>query len=525
MAQFYPGTSTVAENRRKFMNPNIVLERLRGISYEDVVKILGHKAPGEDYPNVHPPLDEMDEPNDVIRDMVVPLDGAKAGDRIRYIQFTDSMYFAPVHPFVRSRAYNHRFRGVDVGTQAGNQIIETRERDLEKYSKQLLEQEWFNPAKTSTRGTSTLGYSVRLEDDGIMFDILKRQVFNKSTGNIEAVKNQIGDELEEPIVLGKPLDEETIKVKTTIYRKDNVAYRYDDDAVEIVHRIHILRSQGGFCPESGKSLKIGSDELDNVKLTVISPYKVQREHWFTIEVCAYLEQFYDQVESLATNNLNTEKIYYKTKGPIILPRHKTLKLILEIENAKIEDKTNQIVWNGKISNADFRACIPQSVEDEKLPGTIFIYLYDLEIQRIYFEIQIGDKQSEVINLPKNEKINKKAFASYSRKDWHEKVMPHIHGMEKAAPHLEIFIDVVELRSNDNWKERLMNEIESLDVFYLFWSKNASESKWVDIEWRCALKKRGLDVIDPIPLESPENFKIPKELADKHFGDKILYIKL
>ena len=52
---------------------------------------------------------------------------AKAGDRVRYIQFTDSMYNAPAQPFMRSRAYLWRFRGTDAGTLSGRQIIETRE--------------------------------------------------------------------------------------------------------------------------------------------------------------------------------------------------------------------------------------------------------------------------------------------------------------------------------------------------------------------------------------------------------------
>ncbi len=82
MAQFYPGTSQVAENRRRFSNPDVELEKLREISDEDVVKILGHRAPGEEYPSVHPPLEEIDEPDDIIREIVVPLDGAKAGDRV-----------------------------------------------------------------------------------------------------------------------------------------------------------------------------------------------------------------------------------------------------------------------------------------------------------------------------------------------------------------------------------------------------------------------------------------------------------
>ncbi len=249
MAQYYPGTSKVAENRRRFCDPNAKLEKLREISDEDVVSILGHRAPGEEYPSVHPPLEEMDEPDDAIREMVEPLDGAKAGDRVRYIQFTDSMYFAPAQPFLRSRAYLCRFRGADAGTLSGRQIIETRERDLEKYSKKLLESEFFDPARSGIRGKTVHGHSLRLDEDGMMFDMLRRLVFNKSTGRVDAVKNQIGDELDEPVDMGEPLDEETLKAKTTIYRKDGEAYRDDTDAVEVLHRIHVLRSQGGYKPE------------------------------------------------------------------------------------------------------------------------------------------------------------------------------------------------------------------------------------------------------------------------------------
>ena len=42
MAQYYPGTSQVAQNRRNFADPEYELEKLREISDEDVVKVLGH---------------------------------------------------------------------------------------------------------------------------------------------------------------------------------------------------------------------------------------------------------------------------------------------------------------------------------------------------------------------------------------------------------------------------------------------------------------------------------------------------
>ena len=225
MVQIYPGTSQVAQNRRNFTNPEYELEKLREISDEDVVKILGHKAPGEEYKSVHPPLDEMDEPDDSVRELVAPIDGAKAGDRIRYIQFVDSMYFAPAQPFLRARSYLCRFR--------------------------LLETEYFDTARTGIRGGSVHGHSLRLDENGLMFDMLRRQVFNKETGKVEMVKDQIGKELDEPVILGEPLDEETLRAKTTIYRIDGEAYKDDVEAVEVCQRIHVSRSFGAFNPTIG----------------------------------------------------------------------------------------------------------------------------------------------------------------------------------------------------------------------------------------------------------------------------------
>ena len=251
MAQFYPGTSQVAQNRRNFTDPDYKLEKLREISDEDVVKILGHRAPGEEYKSVHPPLDEMDEPDDVVRELVTPIDGAKAGDRVRYIQFVDSMYFAPAHPFLRARSYLNRFRGIDTGTLSGRQVLEARERDVERISKELLESEYFDTARTGIRGKSVHGHSLRLDENGMMFDMLRRQVMNKDTGKVEMVKDQIGRELDEPVVLGEPLDEETLKAKTTIYRIDGEAYKDDKDAVEVLQKIHVARSFGAYNPEKG----------------------------------------------------------------------------------------------------------------------------------------------------------------------------------------------------------------------------------------------------------------------------------
>jgi len=94
-------------------------------------------------------------------------------------------------------------------------------------------------------------------------------------------------------------------------------------------------------------------------------------------------------------------------------------------------------------------------------------------------------------------------------------------MSKAAPHLDVFIDLPSLSSGQDWELALSDAMEASDVFYLFWSQSARRSDWVEKEWRYALSARGIEFIDPVPLASPEIAPAPPELASPHFNDRYL----
>jgi len=247
--QYGPGTSVVAQNRRNQMNPNYELSKLRSVTDEDVVLILGHRAPGAAYPTAHPPLAEQQEPADPMRKLVKPTDGAKAGDRVRYIQFADSMFNAPSQPYQRTYMECYRYRGIDPGTLSGRQIVECRERDLEGYSKELINTEVFDPALVSCRGATVHGHSLRLAEDGMMFDMLQRCVLG-ADGVVKYVKNQIGEPLDRAVNVGKPMDNNWLKAHTTIFHSlAGTAYRDDAEYVEYIQRIHSLRTKYGFMPK------------------------------------------------------------------------------------------------------------------------------------------------------------------------------------------------------------------------------------------------------------------------------------
>lgn len=246
--QKYPGTTSVSDRRKKYLDPDYELEKVREIAEDDVTKLLGHREPGESFGSVHPPLEEVDEPDCPIREMVEPTEGAKEGDRITYVQFTDSVYFAPIAPYIRAWSYMSRYRGIDTGTLSGRQIVEARIRDVENIAQTLLTTELFDPARTGLRGATVHGHGVRLDENGMMFDALQRYKFNDDTGEIEYVKDQVGIPLDEPVSFGKPLEEDELKKRTSIYREDGTSFREDPEVENMIKRIHRLRTKAGFNP-------------------------------------------------------------------------------------------------------------------------------------------------------------------------------------------------------------------------------------------------------------------------------------
>jgi hypothetical protein len=142
------------------------------------------------------------------------------------------------------------------------------------------------------------------------------------------------------------------------------------------------------------------------------------------------------------------------------------------------------------------------------------------IARIAFVLHLGSKHKKVVATDAHVNRLRSAFASYASDD-RDAVLGRIQGMLKAMPSLDVFVDVASLRSGDHWQDRLRSEILSRDVLYLFWSKAASASRWVDKEWRCGYSERGIKFIDPVPLVSPKIVPPPKELAKLHFNDWVL----
>ncbi|MCX5800586.1 MAG: toll/interleukin-1 receptor domain-containing protein [Candidatus Eisenbacteria bacterium] len=193
-----------------------------------------------------------------------------------------------------------------------------------------------------------------------------------------------------------------------------------------------------------------------------------------------------------------------------------------MEGFIIPNPEDTILWVGSMGNATFLASAPEGVSLGEKQGTASIRVAGLEIARLSFVVEVGSpgstKTEEV--LASSEKRHRKAFVCYASQD-KKAVGARLQGMQKTSTELKVWVDSVELRSGQYWAKELVNVIPAQDIFYLFWSSHAKASKWVEMEWRCALSTRGLDFIDPVPLVSPNLVPPPPELASKHFDDWVL----
>ncbi|KPV65185.1 MAG: Methyl-coenzyme M reductase I subunit gamma [Candidatus Bathyarchaeota archaeon BA1] len=248
--QIYPGADEVSERRKKLWDKRRRLAKYREVPDDDLTRLLGHRAVGALYVSVHPPLEELIEPYDPIKNLVVPTPGARAGDRIRFVQFSDSFWHPPITPYARARLYFNRFRGIDTVVYSGRCILEMRERDLEEALKTLIETEVFNPARTALKGITIHGHSLRLDEDGLMFDARRRFVYDKDTGEVSYIKDQLGRVLDQPVPVGRPLREEECRKLAVTYSWDTHPFKSRTEVLETISRNAKMRVMAGYNPES-----------------------------------------------------------------------------------------------------------------------------------------------------------------------------------------------------------------------------------------------------------------------------------
>lgn len=260
--------------------------------------------------------------------------------------------------------------------------------------------------------------------------------------------------------------------------------------------------------------------IDHVHFTVTAPRTLRPGLAHPLDVWSHLAAQQADVLRRAKDQAATPDIRIKSQGPVKLVRGTEMTVRLRIPRLAVTPVENFLLWDGEIANAGFIVTVPLEMKATTCEGEATIHVGGLTIVRLAFVLEIAEKDAATQQLDLKVRRYSKAFASYAHEDA-DAVLGRIQGIQKVAPSLDIFFDVAKLRSGERWQERLKHEILSREVLYLFWSKAASQSKWVDWEWHCGYQEHGIDFIDPVPLVSPTDVPPPKELTELHFNDWVL----
>ncbi len=195
---------------------------------------------------------------------------------------------------------------------------------------------------------------------------------------------------------------------------------------------------------------------------------------------------------------------------------------LGVGTLRVEPAEQTMVWTGEPANACFVVEVPAGLPDADLLAQAQVTADGVPIGSIVFALRVrahGPAAMEP-SLQAEMRSHRSAFASYASED-REAMLARISGIKAWVRDIDIFVDVQNLRAGDRWQERIDAELRRRERLLLFWSSHARASPWVDYEWRSALRLKGVDAIDPVPLQDPRDAPPPPELAQLHFNESLL----
>jgi hypothetical protein len=258
--------------------------------------------------------------------------------------------------------------------------------------------------------------------------------------------------------------------------------------------------------------------MSQVQFSAIAPKEARKGDYSIIQLFMYEQAFRHAVdEALAMADTPVQE---KRSGFHQVQENTQVKVVLTCPDMEIEDNIQTQVWCGGYLQFDFAICPPEDFRKRQIMIHASVYFNDIPATKLILIIKSLASYEEEIELQRQDIIT--AFVSYASQD-RTRVGALVMGMQKARPDMDIFFDVTRLHSGEDWEQALYREIDRRDILFLCWSRNAQQSPWVDREWRYALSQKGLEAIEPIPLEQPDVCPPPAELSNKHFNDSLLYI--
>lgn len=262
---------------------------------------------------------------------------------------------------------------------------------------------------------------------------------------------------------------------------------------------------------------------DEVRFSACHPRAVTPQSWHKLLVYAHLHSASAQIKADAGQILGeAAQEYRQAEADASMPvaAGTEITLVPQAQNLEFQPPQARIFWSGSWQRADFELRASEEGAGQAIEGSVACYAGPLLIADIPLKVVVASTEGEPAEPSppqvQSVKIYQAVFASYSHSD-----RAIVEAVEKAykALGLDYFRDVMTLRSGQTWSEELLDLIDRADIFQLFWSQAASQSIYVEKEWRHALAlldSKAPAFIRPIYWAEPMP-AVPQPLSSIHFA--------
>lgn len=262
---------------------------------------------------------------------------------------------------------------------------------------------------------------------------------------------------------------------------------------------------------------------DNVYGSIYAPAEIKPYTYMQVQVYLHLSEETKKVEALALeSDKNAERRDY-IPLQCKLKKGDKVDVLLNIygEILLMSEKKN-VIWQGSFTKCSFDYFVPKDIDVDELSCVALLTVNGIPVGEMRFITKIVESPRQ-LNPEINAHRFNKVFISYAHKD-EAKVKSFHEGLKLAG--IEHFFDRAYLKTGDIYPQVIKDYINSADLFVLFWSENASKSKYVDKERKQALK-RAFPQVKPqqkaklsiYPMSIEPRAELPSDMKDYyHFGE-------
>ena len=251
------------------------------------------------------------------------------------------------------------------------------------------------------------------------------------------------------------------------------------------------------------------------------PADIAAEGWHAFTIYLHLAAFEAEVQRQILEQVQAGAVVpsisvaHAARG---VARGTALTLTPRVDGLEFNPPLATLQWYEDIQDFRFRFRATPDRAGTSVFGHIEISVGSLPIARLGVSINVRRDAAEVPQLqirPVHAKVYQDVYASYSSKD--EVIVQACRAVYWGLG-VHLAIDKQTLRAGQEWDPALREIIDQCDLFQLFWSSNASESRPVREEYLHALEqvpRKQSGFIRPVTWEEPHPH-IPEELKRYHF---------